>query len=81
MEMNGNDLGLDQLGLKNLNNVHRNLTAKELVDDIVENGEGVVGLRGAAMVDTGIYTGRSPKDKYIVNEPSSSDKIWWGSVY
>ena len=73
MKMNGNDLGLDQLGLKNLNNVHRNLPIKELVNDIVENGEGVVGLRGAAMVDTGIYTGRSPKDKYIVNEPSSSD--------
>ena len=80
MNMNGNDLGLDQLGLTNLTNVHRNLPVKELVDDIVENGEGVIGLRGAAMVDTGIYTGRSPKDKYIVDEPSSNDKIWWGPV-
>ena len=80
MNMNGNDLGLDQLGLTNLTNVHRNLPVKELVDDIVKNGEGVIGLRGAAMVDTGIYTGRSPKDKYIVDEPSSNDKIWWGPV-
>ena len=80
MKMNGNDLGLDQLGLTNLTNVHRNLPVKELVDDIVKNGEGVIGLRGAAMVDTGIYTGRSPKDKYIVDEPSSNDKIWWGPV-
>ena len=80
MNMNGNDLGLDQLGLTNLTNVHRNLPVKELVDDIVNNGEGVIGLRGAAMVDTGIYTGRSPKDKYIVDEPSSNDKIWWGPV-
>ena len=80
MNMNGNDLGLDQLGLLNLTNVHRNLPVKELVDDIVKNGEGVIGLRGAAMVDTGIYTGRSPKDKYIVDEPSSNDKIWWGPV-
>ena len=78
--MNGNDLGLNQLGLTNLTNVHRNLPVKELVDDIVKNGEGVIGLRGAAMVDTGIYTGRSPKDKYIVDEPSSNDKIWWGPV-
>ena len=78
--MNGNDLGLNQLGLTNLTNVHRNLPVKELVDDIVNNGEGVIGLRGAAMVDTGIYTGRSPKDKYIVDEPSSNDKIWWGPV-
>ena len=80
MKMNGNDLGLNQLGLTNLTNVHRNLPVKELVDDIVNNGEGVIGLRGAAMVDTGIYTGRSPKDKYIVDEPSSNDKIWWGPV-
>ena len=80
MNMNGNDLGLDQLGLTNLTNVHRNLPVKELVDDIVKNGEGVIGLRGAAMVDTGIYTGRSPKDKYIVDEPSSNDKSWWGPV-
>ena len=80
MKMNGNDLGLNQLGLTNLTNVHRNLPVKELVDDIVKNGEGVIGLRGAAMVDTGIYTGRSPKDKYIVDEPSSNDKIWWGPV-
>jgi len=80
MKMNGNDLGLDQLGLTNLTNVHRNLPARELVDDIVNNGEGVIGLRGAAMVDTGIYTGRSPKDKYIVDESSSNDKIWWGPV-
>ena len=80
MKMNGNDLGLDQLGLKKQINVHRNLPVKELVDDIVKNGEGVIGLRGAAMVDTGIYTGRSPKDKYIVDEPSSNDKIWWGPV-
>ena len=80
MNMNGNDLGLDQLGLLDLTNLHRNLPVKELVDDIVKNGEGVIGLRGAAMVDTGIYTGRSPKDKYIVDEPSSNDKIWWGPV-
>ena len=80
MNMNGNDLGLDQLGLLDLTNVHRNLPVKELVDDIVKNGEGVIGLRGAAMVDTGIYTGRSPKDKYIVDEPSSNNKIWWGPV-
>ena len=32
------------------------------------------------MVDTGIYTGRSPKDKYIVEEESSKEKIWWGDV-
>ena len=80
MIINGNSIGLDQLGLSNLNNVYRNLSVKELVKDIVNNGEGIIGLRGAAMVDTGIYTGRSPKDKYIVDEPSCTDQIWWGDV-
>ncbi|MEL1226404.1 MAG: phosphoenolpyruvate carboxykinase (ATP) [Candidatus Neomarinimicrobiota bacterium] len=70
---------LKDLGLRD-QRVYRNLTAGELVDDIVANNEGLIGLRGAAMVDTGIYTGRSPKDKYIVDEPSSNSDIWWGSV-
>ncbi len=80
MKISGNDLGLNKLGLNNLNNVYRNLPVKDMVNDIINNGEGVVGLRGAAMVDTGIYTGRSPNDKYIVDEPSSTEKIWWGPV-
>ncbi len=80
MNTNGNELGLDKLGLVDLQNVHRNLQISELVDDILTNKEGLLGLRGAAMVDTGIYTGRSPKDKYIVNESSSNKEIWWGDV-
>jgi len=80
MKISGNDLGLAKLGLLDLTNVHRNISVESLVTDIVGNGEGVIGLRGAAMVDTGIYTGRSPNDKYIVDEPSSTEKIWWGPV-
>ena len=71
--MKTNEIGIElkDLGLED-QNVYRNLTVGELVDDIVANNEGLIGLRGAAMVDTGIYTGRSPKDKYIVDEPSSN---------
>jgi len=80
MKISGNDLGLTKLGLLDLTNVHRNISVESMVADIVSNCEGVIGLRGAAMVDTGIYTGRSPNDKYIVDEPSSTEKIWWGPV-
>ena len=80
MKVLGNDIGLNQLGINNLTNVYQNMSVENLVSDIVSNGEGVIGLNGAAMVNTGIYTGRSPKDKYIVDESSSSDKIWWGDV-
>ena len=80
MVINSNKIGLHELGMLDLQNVCYNFTSKALVEDIVKNGEGIVGMRGAAMVDTGIYTGRSPKDKYIVDELSSQKKIWWGEV-
>ena len=73
-------LGMEKIGLSDVKDVHRNLPGEVLVDHIVNNQEGRIGLRGAAMVDTGIYTGRSPDDKYIVDEASSNDKIWWGPV-
>ena len=76
----GSELNLESLGLKNINQVHRNLSVESLIEETVKNGEGIIGPRGATIVDTGKFTGRSPKDKYIVDEPSSSDKIWWGSV-
>tara|TARA_Y100000588_G_C14246750_1_gene921753 strand:- start:111 stop:1724 length:1614 start_codon:yes stop_codon:yes gene_type:complete len=74
------ELGLNKLGITNIQHIKRNIPVGELVKDILANDEGVIGLRGAVMVDTGIYTGRSPQDRYIVAEPSSEEKIWWGPV-
>ena len=74
------DLGLESLGLKQDKVLSRNLSPKDLVSDIIKNGEGLIASSGAAMIDSGEYTGRSPKDKYIVEESSSKDKIWWGEV-
>lgn len=76
----GRELNLESLGLHNINQVHRNLSVESLIEETIKNGEGIIGPRGATIVDTGKFTGRSPKDKYIVDESSSSDKIWWGSV-
>jgi len=74
------NLGLDQLGLDNVTNIDRNLSVDRLIDEILNNKEGVISSTGAPIVDTGKYTGRSPKDKYFVDEPSSSSQIWWGQV-
>ena len=76
----GKELQLESLGLNQINEVHRNLTVESLIEETVKNGEGIIGPRGVSIVDPGKFTGRSPKDKYIVDEASSSDKIWWGSV-
>jgi len=51
-----------------------------LVHDAIAQGEAQATNSGAISVATGIFTGRSPKDKYIVHEPGSADSIWWGSV-
>ncbi len=58
----------------------RNLSMERLIEEGVVNGETKISMNGAAMVDTGEYTGRSPKDKYIVKESSSENNIWWGDV-
>ena len=74
------DLDLQKLGLNDNLVISRNLSYQDLVLDIVNNGEGYIASSGAAMIDSGKYTGRSPKDKYIVDETSSNHKIWWGEV-
>jgi phosphoenolpyruvate carboxykinase (ATP) len=46
----------------------------------LERKEGVLAEGGPLCVDTGRFTGRSPKDKFVVREPGSDDRIWWGTV-
>ena len=69
-----------ELGIGGNGTVFRNLTARQLVETAVKNGEGVLSNTGALVVNTGKYTGRSPDDKYIVDTPSIHDDIAWGSV-
>jgi phosphoenolpyruvate carboxykinase (ATP) len=57
-----------------------NLSTAELYEDAVRAGEGVIAAEGPLVVRTGKHTGRSPQDKFIVKEPSSAQKIWWGDV-
>ena len=67
-------------GLTDLGEVFWNLTPAQLVEHALKRGEGVLAKDGPLIVHTGEYTGRSPKDKYIVQEPSSEHNIWWGDV-
>lgn len=59
---------------------HYNLSVSELMRVSIERKEGSFASSGALQVNTGKYTGRSPKDKYIVNEASVTDHIDWGAV-
>ena len=72
--------GLEKLGILNPTEVHRNLSPALLVEAALRRGEGVFSDKGALTVTTGKYTGRSPKDKFIVDTPGVHDDIAWGSV-
>jgi len=60
--------------------VRANLPTAELYEDAVRAGEGLIAAEGPLVVRTGKHTGRSPQDKFIVKEPGSAGKIWWGEV-
>ena len=78
--MDYKELELDKLGFKSIDKIYRNLSIERIVEEGLLNGETKMAMNGATMVDTGEYTGRSPKDKYFVVEPTSKDKLWWGPV-
>jgi phosphoenolpyruvate carboxykinase (ATP) len=71
---------LEELGLKNIGKVYHNLSYDELIQHELDNGECVLTKKGATAVDTGIFTGRSPKDKYFVERDPSNKYIAWGDV-
>ena len=68
------------LGINIKGDLLRNLPVERLIEMSILKGEGRIGHKGALMVDTGRFTGRSPKDKYFVEENSSKNNIWWGDV-
>jgi len=63
-----------------LDATHRNLSTAELYEHAIRNGEGIVSAHGSLVVRTGKHTGRSPKDKFVVREPGSEGKVWWGEI-
>ncbi|MBV9251180.1 MAG: phosphoenolpyruvate carboxykinase (ATP), partial [Acetobacteraceae bacterium] len=60
--------------------VYANLTAPSLVAEALRRHEGRLSRDGALMVETGVHTGRSVRDKFIVDEPSTAGAVWWGKV-
>ncbi len=72
--------GLARHGIANPANAHWNLNATALYEHTIRGGHGRLAPGGALVVETGEHTGRSPLDKFIVDEPTASDDIWWGDV-
>ncbi|WP_102337687.1 phosphoenolpyruvate carboxykinase (ATP) [Collinsella provencensis] len=60
--------------------VHVDLAPAELVEAALAHAEGTLAANGALVVETGKYTGRSPKDRFVVDTPEIHDTIAWGNV-
>ncbi|HVV58005.1 MAG TPA: phosphoenolpyruvate carboxykinase (ATP) [Gaiellaceae bacterium] len=71
---------LSEHGIDAAGAVFRNPTAALLYTHALARGDGRLAEGGPLVVDTGTFTGRSPKDKFVVREAASEDRIWWGDV-
>src|SRR5512135_1431098 len=72
--------GLEELGLEDLGKTFWNWNAPQLLERAVERGEGEFADGGAFVVRTGQFTGRSPRDKFIVWDELTAAGVEWGAV-
>jgi phosphoenolpyruvate carboxykinase (ATP) len=68
---------LRQMGLNHLDRIHYQWTPDELVEETLRRGEGILSDKGALMIRTGAFTGRSPKDKFIVRDAQTEGTVNW----
>ncbi|KAA0968536.1 phosphoenolpyruvate carboxykinase [Aureimonas fodinaquatilis] len=69
--------GIETTGLSGLSSVRWNLQEAELVEAAVRRGEGKLTAHGAFVATTGQHTGRSPRDKFVVEDETTQSQIWW----
>ena len=72
-------ISLDQYGIKNAK-VNYQLTPKQLQAITVEKGMGKETANGTLAINTGKYTGRSPQDRFLVEDDYTKDRVWWGKT-
>ena len=73
-------IDLSDHGIEAGGTVHHNPTVALLYSHTLDRGDGKLAEGGSLVVDTGEHTGRSPNDKFVVREPGSEGRIWWGKV-
>ena len=75
-----NEKSLGMHGIVDTGPVHWNYGPAALYEAAIQRKEGRVGEGGALVCTTGQHTGRSPRDKYVVQDDKTRDSVWWGSV-
>lgn len=72
-------ISVDQYGIKNAK-VQYQLSSDELQKATIQKGQGKQADSGALAIETGEFTGRSPKDRFIVKDDVTRDEVWWGNI-
>ena len=72
-------ISLNNLGIKNATILYQ-LTSDELHALTIEKKQGIASSLGAIAVNTGEFTGRSPKDRFIVKDDVTKDEVWWSDI-
>ena len=72
-------ISLEQYGIKNAK-LNYQLSPEELHEITIEKAQGTEVSAGALAVNTGEFTGRSPKDRFIVQDDITKDRVWWGEI-
>lgn len=70
---------IEQFGI-HPSKIHRNLAVEKLVEAAVQRNEGILTSTGSLAVKTGKYTGRSPDDRFIVDDDETHDNVYWGKI-
>jgi phosphoenolpyruvate carboxykinase (ATP) len=71
---------LKKIGINPSEKVHWNLTQAQLIELGIKRNEGQLADNGAFAADTGKFTGRSPKDKFVVKDATTENTVWWGDI-
>lgn len=72
--------GLEIYGITGAEKVYWNYSPAELVELTLSTNQGQLADNGALCADTGEFTGRSPKDKFVVKDENTQDVVWWGEI-
>lgn len=71
--------GIEKYGITSPKSVNRNLSPAVLTETALKTEKARLTDKGALLIETGKYTGRSPKDRFIADEPGITDEINWGA--
>ena len=74
------DARLDAVGLEGVGRAHWNLPPAKLILQTLLRGEGVLTDQGALAIETGTFTGRSPKDRFLVKDDATEGRVDWGDI-